>query len=319
MDNNNIIRVGIDLGTTFSSVSILNERGIETIQINGETKSLPSVLYLSNTECLIGSQALNREINGEYVVHEVKRFLGKTFTIPDDDQYKKEEHEIRKRFSNLIEMNDGLIGIEIERKATLKDVRSTIQLLPEEISALVLMRLKYKIEKKYPGKQIKAIVGIPAIFGDEQRMATMNAIKMAGIDLIKLFNEPTAAAKVYIENLKNNPEFIEEEKERKELIRLANEHPEEYDLPSNRIIFVYDFGGGTLDISIVDIDSNRVIGTYGNPLLGGNNLDANVEEWLTKRIKEELDSIGMEDDDINKLIKKKKGLISDRRSSLFKP
>ena len=281
------------------------------IPIKDAIVSIPSILYLSNTECLIGTEALDRQKIGEFVVHEVKRFLGKTLQIPENTEQKEEELEIRSNFDNLVEMENGLIGVEIVRKATREHVRSSIQLLPEQISSLVLLRLKYAIEKKYPGRPIRATVGVPAVFGDEQRTATLNAIKMAGIDLIELVNEPTAAAKEYIDILKKSEEFIQEDKERNEMFKLANEHPEEYDLPKNRNIFVYDFGGGTLDISIIDMDTNKVVGTYGNPLLGGNNLDRNVTNWLLERIQHELDEIGMEDDKIEMLLKKKRGLIQE--------
>ena len=108
----------------------------------------------------------------------------------------KNDLEIRKKvLNNVTAMENGKLGIRIEKPKTRQKEKEELVLLPEQVSALVLLKIRQAIENFRPGRKIRATVGVPAVFGDEQRTATMDAIRMAGIDLIELVNEPTAAAR----------------------------------------------------------------------------------------------------------------------------
>jgi molecular chaperone DnaK len=236
--------IGIDLGTTNSVVAIM-EAGSPVVIANEEGgRTTPSVVaYTKDGERLVGQTAKRQSItNPERTIYSVKRFMGRRFNEVADERklvpYK------------VIDGQNGDTRIEIDGQ----------KLSPPEISAQVLLKLKRAAEN-YLGETVtEAVVTVPAYFNDAQRQATKDAGKIAGLDVKRIVNEPTAAAMAY---------GIDKKKDEK--------------------VAIFDFGGGTFDISILEVGENvvEVLATNGDTHLGGDNIDDRIVEWLLKEFKAE--------------------------------
>lgn len=238
--------IGIDLGTTNSAVAFM-ELGNPKIIENAEgVRTTPSVVAISKTgERLVGLLARRQGVtNPKNTVFGIKRFIGHVF---DDPAVQKDKSAVP------FEIMKGPTG-GVEMKLADKNYR------PEEISAMILQKLKADAEAKLGEKVTEAIITVPAYFNDAQRQATKDAGKIAGLDVKRIINEPTAAALAYGFNKKKNEK-----------------------------IAVYDFGGGTLDISILEVgdDVVEVKSTDGDSHLGGKDIDQKIINWLADEYKKE--------------------------------
>jgi len=236
--------IGIDLGTTNSCVAVM-EGGTPTVIPNPEgMRTTPSVVAFTKTgERLVGQIAKRQAVtNPENTVFSIKRFMGR--------RYEEVGEEIKLVPYKVVRDEKGEVRIEArgERYA------------PPEISAMVLQSMKSTAEQYLGEKVEKAVVTVPAYFNDAQRQATKDAGRIAGLDVLRIINEPTAASLAY-----------------------------GLDKKSQEKIAVYDFGGGTFDISILEIDEGlvRVLSTNGDTHLGGDNLDQRVIDWIADEFKKE--------------------------------
>ncbi|MBN2344566.1 MAG: molecular chaperone DnaK [Deltaproteobacteria bacterium] len=236
--------IGIDLGTTNSVVSVIE--GSEPIVIANEegARTTPSVVAWNDQgEVLVGQVAKRQSVtNPEGTVYSVKRFMGRRFA-----EVKDEADRVPYK---IVEAKNGDVEVEIKGNRH----------APPEISAKVLMKLR-KAADDYLGEPVdSAVITVPAYFNDSQRQATKDAGRIAGLDVKRIVNEPTAAALAYGLDKKNE-----------------------------ETIAVYDFGGGTFDISILDVGDNvvEVVATNGDTLLGGDNIDQKIIEWLSAEFKKD--------------------------------
>ena len=233
--------IGIDLGTTNSCVAVI-EGGTPEVIVNLEGKrTTPSIVAFKSNERVIGDSAKRQSVtNPENTVYSAKRFIGSKFS------------EIKKEISK--------IPYKIE-KGTDNGVKIIINdksYIPQEISAMVLQNLK-KTAEEYLGSEVKdAVITVPAYFNDSQRNATKEAGEIAGFNVLRIINEPTAAALAY---------GLDENQDKK--------------------IVVYDLGGGTFDVSILEIGGGvfEVLSTNGDTHLGGDNFDEIIIDWLITEFK----------------------------------
>tara|TARA_R110002020_G_scaffold297465_1_gene513250 strand:- start:821 stop:2692 length:1872 start_codon:yes stop_codon:yes gene_type:complete len=235
--------IGIDLGTTNSCVSVV-EGGSPVIIVNSEGKrTTPSVVSFKEGDRSVGDPAKRQSVtNPKNTVYSVKRFIGSKFS--------EVSKEAKKMPYKVLKNNNGSVGIEIDKKSY----------VPQEISAVVLQNLK-KTAEDYLGETVSdAVVTVPAYFNDSQRQATKEAGEIAGLNVLRIINEPTAAALAY---------GIDEKKE--------------------KTIVVYDLGGGTFDVSILEIADGvfEVKSTNGDTHLGGDNFDETIVDWLLEEFKVE--------------------------------
>lgn len=248
--NENII-FGIDLGTTNSCCSVWINKSLHVIKekVNGELYSLiPSVAYIDDNQIIVGNNALNR--NPFLTYNNSKRLIGRSF----NDRY----------VSNFKKFLSYQIGSNLNGQILINTKRGMKK--PEEISAMILSKIKILAQDfaNLKDKNISAIITIPAYFNESQRRATQDAAKIAGINCIRMINEPTAAALSYgilgkkIDNDKN--------------------------------IIVYDFGGGTLDVSLLNIDEGifEVIATTGDSYLGGEDFTQKLFHYVIENFKKSL-------------------------------
>src|SRR6188768_2134872 len=237
--------IGIDLGTTNSVVAVM-EGGEPVVITNSEGGRLtPSVVgFTKSGERLVGQVAKRQAVtNPENTVFSIKRFMGRRF-----DEVSEEMKMVPYRV-----VRDG------DRVAVQIDGQSK-PFPPPEISAMVLQKLKQAAED-YLGQPVtKAVITVPAYFNDSQRQATKDAGKIAGLEVLRIVNEPTAAALAY-----------------------------GLDKKKNETIAVYDFGGGTFDISILEVGEGvvEVKATNGDTHLGGDNLDQRVIDWIVAEFKKD--------------------------------
>ncbi len=238
--------IGIDLGTTNSAVSII-EAGqpkiIENIEGNRTTPSI--VAYSKTGERLVGLLAKRQAVtNPENTIYGIKRFMGHKFSDP----------EILKNKDQLsFKTNEGKDGgVEVKFGDTWQR--------PEEISAMILAKIKADVEAKLGEKITEAVITVPAYFNDAQRKATKDAGAIAGLDVKRIINEPTAAALAYGFNKKKNEK-----------------------------IAVYDFGGGTFDVSILEVgdDVIEVKSTDGDSHMGGEDIDYKIIKFIADEFKKE--------------------------------
>ncbi|MCL2503247.1 MAG: molecular chaperone DnaK [Coriobacteriia bacterium] len=235
--------IGIDLGTTNSAMAVM-EGGEAAVIINAEgDRTTPSVVaFRKDGERVMGKPAKNQAVtNPENTITSIKRFVGRKFGETDSE---------RKTVSyNVIKGKDGRASVDIEGKAY----------TPEEISAMVLQKLKADAEK-YLGEPVtKAVITVPAYFNDTQRQATKDAGKIAGLEVLRIINEPTAAALAYGFD-KGNKEHT---------------------------VLVFDLGGGTFDVSVLELGDNvvEVRSTSGDNHLGGDDWDHRIIDWLADKFK----------------------------------
>lgn len=231
--------IGIDLGTTNSAVAII-EGGQPKIIENAEgMRTTPSILALAkNGDIMVGVTAKRQSItNPKNTIYQIKRFIGHNFDEPEvQKDIKAVPFETRKGTNGGIEVK---LGEEWKR--------------PEEISAMILQKIKADVEAKIGAKITEAVITVPAYFNDAQRQATKDAGKIAGLDVKRIINEPTAAALAYGFNKKKDEK-----------------------------IAVFDFGGGTFDISVLEVseDTIEVKSTDGDAHLGGKDIDQKIMDWL---------------------------------------
>ena len=239
--------IGIDLGTTYSCVGIYKNGKVEIIPNELGSKITPSVVAFTDEERLIGEAAKNQaSINPTRTVYDVKRLVGRKFT---DATVQSDLKFLPYKIVN----RDSKPYIETEVKGEKKTYA------PEEISAMVLRKMK-EVADNYLGMDVvNAVVTVPAYFNDAQRQATKDAGTIAGLNVARIINEPTAAAIAYGLDKKN----------------------------SESNILVYDLGGGTFDVSILTIDEGlfEVIATSGDTHLGGQDFDQRVMAYMFKLFK----------------------------------
>jgi molecular chaperone DnaK len=238
--------IGIDLGTTNSVVSVI-EGGEPTVITNVEGERLtPSVVALSSSgERLVGRFAKRQAVtNPKNTIFSVKRFIGRRFDDPTVQRdLKLVPYEVRAGSSGGVEIMVG------DKWAT-----------PAEISAMVLQKLKADAEAYLGEKVDKAVITVPAYFDDSQRQATKDAGQIAGLEVLRIINEPTASALAY-----------------------------GLDKKQDEKVAVYDLGGGTYDISILDLSEGvfQVLATNGDTHLGGDDFDQRVIDWLADEFKKQ--------------------------------
>ncbi len=229
--------IGIDLGTTNSVVAIMEGKEPKVIVNEEGSRLTPSVVAWDDKgEILVGQIAKRQAVtNPENTVYSSKRFIGRRF-----EEVEKEASRVPYK---VVKGKNGDAWIESRGKA----------MAPPEVSAKVLLKLKKAAEDYLGEKVTEAVITVPAYFNDSQRQATKDAGKIAGLEVRRIINEPTAAALAY-----------------------------GLDKKKNEIIAVYDFGGGTFDISILEVGDNvvQVISTNGDTHLGGDDVDHLVMEWL---------------------------------------
>ena len=237
--------IGIDLGTTFSCAAFLNGGEPQVIpNLEGE-RTTPSIAALtSEGHWLVGLDASHQAVlNPKGTFSSIKRFIGKKFDDPD----------VRKDMVyipyEIAAADNGDIRIKVGNETK----------SPEEISAIILQKIKQDVEKKTGEKVTHAVITVPAYFNDSQRQATKDAGRIAGLEVIRIINEPTAAALSY-----------------------------DLDSKKNQKIVIYDLGGGTFDVTVLDLLNGlyRVLSTSGDTHLGGNDFDQVIMEWALCRFSE---------------------------------
>ena len=239
--------IGIDLGTTNSAVAYVDSSGTPKIIENSEgARTTPSIAAISKTgERLVGVTAKRQAVtNPSNTVLGVKRFIGHSFS---DEEVKKDEKTVPYKIK---EGDKGDVRIVMGDKEN----------RPEEISAMILSKLKQDAEAML-GEEVKeAIITVPAYFNDNQRKATKDAGAIAGLDVKRIINEPTAAAFAY-----------------------------GFDKKGNQQIVVFDFGGGTFDVSVLEISENtvEVKATDGDSHMGGRDIDQAIIHWIADSFKRE--------------------------------
>ncbi len=238
--------LGIDLGTTNSAMSIVRGGEPEIIENAEGARTTPSAVAISKTgERLVGLLAKRQAVtNPKNTVYQIKRFIGHSF---DEAAVQKDRAAVP--FETQKSVNGG-----IEVKMADKWYR------PEEISAMILQKLKQDAEARLGETITEAVITVPAYFNDAQRQATKDAGKIAGLDVKRIINEPTAAALAYGFNKKKNEKIV-----------------------------VFDFGGGTFDISVLEVggDVIEVRATDGDAHLGGKDIDQKIMSWIADEFKKE--------------------------------
>ncbi len=236
--------IGIDLGTTNSCVAVI-EQGQPVVIPNPEGgRTTPSVVSFGK-ERLVGTLAKRQSVlHPEETIYSIKRFMGR--------RYSEAAGERGKVSYKVVPADNGDAWVEVNGK----------KMAPPEISAMILQYLK-KAAENYLGEQVKqAVITVPAYFNDSQRQATKDAGKIAGLDVLRIINEPTAAALAY---------GLDKSKSAK--------------------VAVYDLGGGTFDISIIEIDAEaktiEVLSTNGNTMLGGDDFDQRIMDYIIDEFKRE--------------------------------
>ncbi len=238
--------IGIDLGTTNSAVAVM-EAGDPKILENAEgSRTTPSIVAISKTnERLVGLLAKRQAVtNPKNTAYGIKRFIGHSFDETGvQEDMKTVPFEIKKGNNNAVAIKMGD-----------KDYS------PEELSAMILTKLKNDAESKRGDKVTEAIITVPAYFNDAQKQATIDAGKIAGLDVKRIINEPTAAALAYGFNKKKDEKLA-----------------------------VFDFGGGTFDVSILEVGEGvvEVKSTDGDHRLGGRDIDYKVLNWIADEYKKE--------------------------------
>ncbi|MGH9449145.1 MAG: molecular chaperone DnaK [Terriglobia bacterium] len=236
--------IGIDLGTTNSVVAVM-EGGEPSVITNPEgARTTPSVVaFTKSGERLVGQTAKRQAItNPENTIYSIKRFMGRRFN--------EVQSEIKTVPYKVVEGPNGDVRILAQGK----------EYPPPEISALILQKMKDAAEQYLGGKITQAVITVPAYFNDSQRQATKDAGRIAGLEVLRIVNEPTAAALAY-----------------------------GLDKKKDETIAVYDFGGGTFDISILEVGEGvvEVKSTNGDTHLGGDDIDKRVMDWIVDEFKKD--------------------------------
>jgi molecular chaperone DnaK len=236
--------IGIDLGTTNSVVAVMEGDKVTVVPNEEGGRTTPSVVgFTPKGERLVGQVAKRQRVtNPENTIYSIKRFMGR--------RYSEVSQEIKQVPFKVTKEPNGDVRVEALGK----------QYAPPEISAMILQKLR-KAAEDYLGEKVeKAVITVPAYFNDSQRKATKDAGKIAGLDVVRIINEPTAAALAY-----------------------------GLDKKKDQTIAVYDFGGGTFDISILEVGEGvvEVKSTNGDTHLGGDDIDQRVQDWIVAEFKKE--------------------------------
>ena len=241
--------VGIDLGTTLSEVAVMEGGTPKLIPSSEGSNLFPSVVAISKSGERLAGQVAKRQgiVNPENTIYSIKRFMGRKWGEPPGRELPVEEDARRVPYKTTRGPNREV-----------KVVMGGKEYTPAEISAMILQKLKADAEAYLGDKVTEAVITVPAYFNDSQRQATKDAGTIAGLTVLRIINEPTAAALAY---------GMDKKKE--------------------GIIAVYDLGGGTFDISILEIGEGtfQVKSTSGNTHLGGDDLDQRIIEWLCSEFK----------------------------------
>ncbi|EKE41794.1 heat shock protein70, hsp70A2, putative [Entamoeba nuttalli P19] len=241
---NSDVIIGIDLGTTFSAVGIYRDSGVEIIANDQGNRITPSVVAFTDHEILVGEAARNQITeNPKNTIFEIKRLIGRTY---DDKEVQRDLHIFP--FNIINQDNKPFI------KVTLKGEEKIYS--PEEISAMIIHKMA-KTASDYLGKEVKkAVITVPAYFNDAQRQATKDAGTIAGLEVLRIVNEPTAASMAFGLN----------------------------SFKGEKQILVFDLGGGTFDVSLLNIENNvfEVIATSGDTHLGGSDFDQRIALFLVE-------------------------------------
>lgn len=240
--------LGIDLGTTFSCVGVYHKDHLDIVENEFGSKVTSSIVTFVDNEIFIGNCPSMLK-KGAQVVHNIKRFIGKKF---DDEEI---QHEMENYSCKLVEQNGG-IAVELDWQG------GKIYKSPVEISSMILKKLKELAEQRYNSVIKNCVISVPARFNNLQREETKIAGELAGLNVLQIVNEPTAAAHSF-----------------------GVKHLEQTE---NKNVMVYDFGGGTLDVSILTITNNcfTVRGTSGNMHLGGEDMNDILEQFVLNDIKQ---------------------------------
>ena len=234
--------IGIDLGTTNSAVAVLEGDEPNVLENAEGGRTTPSVVAFTDSgERLVGTVAKRQAVmNPENTIFSIKRFMGRK-----ESEVKEEETIVPYK---VVAGPNGDVRVEVRGK----------QYSPPEISAMILQKLKSDAEQKLGEKVDSAVITVPAYFNDDQRQATKDAGKIAGLDVKRIINEPTAASLAY-----------------------------GLDKESDQTILVFDLGGGTFDVSVLEIGDGvfEVKSTAGDNHLGGDNWDKAIVEWMVAEFK----------------------------------
>lgn len=238
--------LGIDLGTTNSAVCVIEGGEPKVLENDEGGRTTPSIVAISKAgDRLVGLLAKRQAVtNPENTIYSVKRLIGRKF---DDEEVKKDKELLPYKMEKA---DDGSIKVKMFNKGY----------RPEEVSAMILQKLKHDAEAKLGGKAEGAIITVPAYFNDSQRKATKDAGEIAGLKVLRIINEPTAAALAYGFNRKKDEKIV-----------------------------VYDFGGGTFDVSVLEVgdDVIEVRSTGGDTHLGGDNIDHLIIDWIMTEFKKD--------------------------------
>jgi endoplasmic reticulum chaperone BiP len=250
--------IGIDLGTTYSCVGIFKNGRVEIIPNELGNRITPSYVAFTDDEKLVGEAAKNQaSANPVRTVYVIKRLIGRNF----ED---KEVQRDKKYVPYKIVSKSGKPYVSVETPQGVKE------LSPEEVSAMILVKMK-EVAEAYLGKEVKyAVVTVPAYFNDAQRTATKDAGLIAGLDVLRIINEPTAAAIAYGLDKKSG----------------------------EKNIVVFDLGGGTFDVSLLTIDNGvfEVVATAGDTHLGGEDFDQRLTEHFVKIFKKKNNNVDIKKD-----------------------
>ena len=244
--------IGIDLGTTNSCLAVSENGQVKIIENTEGARTTPSIVaYTKDGEILVGNPAKRQAVtNAKNTIYAVKRLIGRKF---DDSEVQK---DIDRVSYEIVSANNGDAWVKIQGK----------ELSPPQVSAEVLRKLK-KAAEEYFGHEIKeAVITVPAYFNDSQRQATKDAGRIAGLEVKRIINEPTAAALAFGMDKKAK---------------------------GDSKIVVYDLGGGTFDVSIIeiaDVDGEKqfeVLATNGDTFLGGEDFDQRLIDYLISEFKKD--------------------------------
>jgi molecular chaperone DnaK len=243
--------IGIDLGTTNSCVAVMEGGKAKIIENAEGSRTTPSIVAYANNETLAGQPAKRQAItNSKNTLFAIKRLIGRKF---DDKEVQK---DIKLAPYKIVKANNGDAWVEVNGKA----------LSPQEVSAQILRKLKKDAEAYLGEKVTDAVITVPAYFNDSQRQATKDAGKIAGLNVKRIINEPTAAALAY--GVDKNSK-------------------------ADQKVVVYDLGGGTFDVSIIEISNEdgekqfEVLATNGDTFLGGEDFDLRLINYLTDEFKKD--------------------------------
>ena len=258
--------MGIDLGTIYSCIGIIRKSQIEIVADKGETlRIIPSMVCYKEKNWLYGNSAKNNMIEySESTMFESKRLIGLKY------HNKQVQNDIKDWQVKIIEdpkTKKPQYVIKVENKEN--------KYFAEDVSSMILKYLKQNAETFTNSKINKAVITVPAHFNNFQREATVKAAELAGIEVIKIINEPTAAAIAYAETINTD------KKEKK--------------------VLIFDIGGGTFDVSILKIKNNEyyVLSSCGESHLGGEDFNNRLEEYIIKKIKEKPEFKEMDFNDKN--------------------